>query len=332
MRSKRSTPIRFRHHAAASVALAAIAASTAGSTKASAMLVTSTYSNQIIVTTDEQRIGPVGRAPEVGPSIAACWHAPHPGDQVTVQLSFKRDGSIFGRPMVKYLKTTDDSSAPLLAASIVKARSRRACRFPSHAVWRPTSRDRFSSFVSSRRNGAARTIARVKSFAQKPQDVRASDRTQKSATFASDALSHIAQHDTSSPSRARAACRGGPRRRARRTRSARHISLAGMPPRRRRRMAGSSGPSFSANLAPDDLPFGEDRRLVETGDQDHRPALGCRRIRVVGGRKRRPASPGIARKREAGKTGLRVEPGEGAAPSPKGPRHSKTERPVTIRT
>ena len=85
------------------------------------MLVYSYYSDQIIITTDERRSGPVDLPPEVGPSIAACWRAPHQGDQITVQLSFKRDGSIFGKPKVNYVKPMNGSSAQALTESIFKA-------------------------------------------------------------------------------------------------------------------------------------------------------------------------------------------------------------------
>ena len=85
------------------------------------MLVYSYYSSQIIVTTDERRSGPVALPPEVGPSIAACWRAPHQGDQVTVQLSFRRDGSIFGKPRVNYVKPMNSSSAQAITESIFKA-------------------------------------------------------------------------------------------------------------------------------------------------------------------------------------------------------------------
>jgi hypothetical protein len=88
---------------------------------ARAMLVYSYYSDQIIITTDERRSGPVDLPPEVGPSIAACWWAPHPGDQITVQLSFKRDGSLFGEPRINYLKPSGGSSAQALTESILRA-------------------------------------------------------------------------------------------------------------------------------------------------------------------------------------------------------------------
>jgi hypothetical protein len=101
--------------------VAMLAAFTSVSTEARAMLVYSYYSNQIIVTTDERRSGPVDVPPEVGPSIAACWRAPHQGDQVTVQLSFRRDGSIFGKPRVNYVKPMNVGSTEALTKSIFKA-------------------------------------------------------------------------------------------------------------------------------------------------------------------------------------------------------------------
>ena len=90
-------------------------------TDARAMLVYSYYSNQIIVTTDERRSGPIDFPPQVGPSIAACWRAPHQGDQITVQLSFKRDGSIFGKPRINYVKPMNGSSPQAITESILKA-------------------------------------------------------------------------------------------------------------------------------------------------------------------------------------------------------------------
>src|ERR1700722_10163749 len=69
--------------------VAVLAAFASVSTEARAMLVYSYYSDQIIITTDEWRSGPVDLPPEVGPSIAACWPAPHEGDQITVQLSVR---------------------------------------------------------------------------------------------------------------------------------------------------------------------------------------------------------------------------------------------------
>jgi hypothetical protein len=101
--------------------VAVLAAFASVSTEARAMLVYPYYSDQTIVTTDERRSGPVDLPPEVGPSIAACWRAPHPGDQITVQLSFKRNGSIFGKPRVNCAKPMNGSSPQALTESIFKA-------------------------------------------------------------------------------------------------------------------------------------------------------------------------------------------------------------------
>jgi hypothetical protein len=108
-------------NAAGMFVVAVLAAFTTVSIEAKAMLVYSYYSSQIIVTTDERRSGPIDLAREVGPSIAACWQAPHQGDQVTVQLSFKRDGSIFGKPKINYVKSMNRASTQALTESIFKA-------------------------------------------------------------------------------------------------------------------------------------------------------------------------------------------------------------------
>src|SRR5271170_5614385 len=108
-------------NAAGMFLVAVLAAFISASTEARAMLVYSYYSDQIIITTDERWSGPVDLPPEVGPSIAACWRAPHEGDQITVQLSFRRDGSIFGKPRVNYVKPMKDSSPQALTESIFQA-------------------------------------------------------------------------------------------------------------------------------------------------------------------------------------------------------------------
>jgi hypothetical protein len=91
------------------------------STEARAMLVTSSYSNHFTITTDERRSGPIHLPKEVGPALAACWQAPQAGDEITVQLSFKRDGSIFGEPRINYVKPMNGSSSQALTDSIYRA-------------------------------------------------------------------------------------------------------------------------------------------------------------------------------------------------------------------
>ena len=63
------------------------------------------YSDAIIVATDEKRSGPVDLPRDVASAIAACWHAPREGDEITFRTSFKRDGSIFGKPRITYMRS-----------------------------------------------------------------------------------------------------------------------------------------------------------------------------------------------------------------------------------
>lgn len=59
---------------------------------------------------------------DVARSIAACWHPPHEGDQIALRLSFRRDGSVLGKPRITYMKAVDgiDGEAAL-ATSIYAA-------------------------------------------------------------------------------------------------------------------------------------------------------------------------------------------------------------------
>ena len=89
---------------------------------AGARVVTSYYSNQIIITTDETREGPVDTPSQVGPALARCWHSPQAGDQVTVQLSFRRDGTVFGSPRINFAHASGGpTSDAALRASILTA-------------------------------------------------------------------------------------------------------------------------------------------------------------------------------------------------------------------
>ena len=93
---------------------------------AQARTTVSTFSEAINITTDERHVGPIDTLADIGRSIEACWNPPQAGDQVTVRLSFRRDGSIFGRPFVTYRKSLAgkaDASARL-AASIADAITR----------------------------------------------------------------------------------------------------------------------------------------------------------------------------------------------------------------
>ncbi len=67
------------------------------------------FSEAIIITTDERHAGPVDTPADVGRAIEACWRAPHVGDEITVRLSFRRDGSVFGKPFITFRKASADS-------------------------------------------------------------------------------------------------------------------------------------------------------------------------------------------------------------------------------
>ncbi len=47
---------------------------------------------------------PVNLPNDVPRAIAACWQPPHEGDEITLRMSFRRDGSVFGKPRITYMK------------------------------------------------------------------------------------------------------------------------------------------------------------------------------------------------------------------------------------
>jgi hypothetical protein len=64
----------------------------------------------------------VARVHGIATGIAACWRPPHDDDQVTVRLSFTRDGAVIGEPRIVYARSSggpaDDSG---LANSMLAA-------------------------------------------------------------------------------------------------------------------------------------------------------------------------------------------------------------------
>ena len=86
---------------------------------AQARTTVSYFSEAIIITTDERHVGAIDTPADVGRAIEACWRAPHVGDQVTVRLSFRRDGSVFGKPFITFrqpLAAGPDKNAQLVAS------------------------------------------------------------------------------------------------------------------------------------------------------------------------------------------------------------------------
>jgi hypothetical protein len=56
----------------------------------------------------------VMRVHGIGTGIAACWRPPHDDDQVTVRVSFTRDGAVIGEPRIVFVRSSggaaDDSA------------------------------------------------------------------------------------------------------------------------------------------------------------------------------------------------------------------------------
>ena len=48
----------------------------------------------------------VTRVHGIATGIAACWRPPHDDDQVTVRLSFTREGAVIGEPRIVYVRSS----------------------------------------------------------------------------------------------------------------------------------------------------------------------------------------------------------------------------------
>jgi hypothetical protein len=48
----------------------------------------------------------VARVHGIATGIAACWRPPHDDDQVTVRLSFTRDGAVIGEPRIVFARSS----------------------------------------------------------------------------------------------------------------------------------------------------------------------------------------------------------------------------------
>jgi hypothetical protein len=64
----------------------------------------------------------VTRVPGIATGLAACWRPAHDDNQVTVRMSFTRDGAVIGEPRIVYARSSggaaDDSG---LAQSMLTA-------------------------------------------------------------------------------------------------------------------------------------------------------------------------------------------------------------------
>jgi hypothetical protein len=64
----------------------------------------------------------VTRVHGIATGLAACWRPPHDKDQVTVRLSFTREGAVIGEPRIVFVRSSgrraDDAA---LASSMLRA-------------------------------------------------------------------------------------------------------------------------------------------------------------------------------------------------------------------
>jgi hypothetical protein len=49
---------------------------------------------------------PIARVHGIATKIASCWRPPHEDDQVTVRISFTRDGAVIGEPRIAFVRSS----------------------------------------------------------------------------------------------------------------------------------------------------------------------------------------------------------------------------------
>ena len=52
----------------------------------------------------------VTRVHGIATGLAACWRPPHDDDQVTVRVSFTRDGALIGEPRIVYARSSSGAA------------------------------------------------------------------------------------------------------------------------------------------------------------------------------------------------------------------------------
>jgi hypothetical protein len=64
----------------------------------------------------------VNRVHGIAPGLAACWRPSHDDDQVTVRLSFTRDGAVIGEPRIVFAQSKGGrGDDPALAQPMLRA-------------------------------------------------------------------------------------------------------------------------------------------------------------------------------------------------------------------
>ncbi len=64
---------------------------------------------------------PIGTVRDIGPALSACWNPPDEGDEITLRLSFRRDGSLFGTPRITYVKAVGGADGEAALANSIFA-------------------------------------------------------------------------------------------------------------------------------------------------------------------------------------------------------------------
>ena len=64
----------------------------------------------------------VTRVHDIATGLAACWHPPHDDDQVTVRISFTREGAVIGEPTIVFVRSSGGrANDAVLADSMMAA-------------------------------------------------------------------------------------------------------------------------------------------------------------------------------------------------------------------
>ena len=60
---------------------------------------------------------PVSRVHSIATGLAACWRPPHRNDQVTVRVSFTREGAVIGEPRIVFVRSAGGRAGDAALAS-----------------------------------------------------------------------------------------------------------------------------------------------------------------------------------------------------------------------
>jgi hypothetical protein len=76
---------------------------------------------------------PVTRVHGIATGIAACWRPPHDDDQVTVSISFTREGAVIGEPRIVLVRSSGGRAGDSALTASMMATIRDCTPFPFSA-------------------------------------------------------------------------------------------------------------------------------------------------------------------------------------------------------